>query len=298
MAEKTCHAPWLPLENPQEKTTWWVVSGMTGVTVWHFLHHRLTLTPFFSCMTVASDTFIYIILEYAGRNSLFDLLAHEQRNSGGPVDGFLAQRLFLHITEGLAYCHGRFVCHRDLKPENFIMETPKDHARYNPDRPWSSDSLKIADFGLAATLKAGQRLMAQCGSMPFAAPEVMAAKSYDGFKLDVWSIGVVLLELTCGVSKMERLMRWPMDGALFADEEKAREIFQRTSNEEKFRNDIVRDFRPDYMRKAGNESIKNLLNMLTRELLVFDEARRSSITQIEQSPWVVDARRRAKEWGR
>ncbi len=89
--------------------------------------------------------------------------------------------------------------------------------------------IKIADFGLAAICRVGQKLSTQCGSMPFASPELMNVKSYCGFKCDVWSCGVVLLEIVCKLNKFERIMNWPRDGSLVASPERAREVEERFS---------------------------------------------------------------------
>mmetsp|Transcript_123053 Transcript_123053/g.393324 ORF Transcript_123053/g.393324 Transcript_123053/m.393324 type:complete len:129 (+) Transcript_123053:2-388(+) len=44
--------------------------------------------------------------------------------------------------------------------------------------------------------------------MPFAAPEAFLAGSdgYDGMSADMWSLGILLLEVTCGIRIVERLI--------------------------------------------------------------------------------------------
>mmetsp|Transcript_73104 Transcript_73104/g.227920 ORF Transcript_73104/g.227920 Transcript_73104/m.227920 type:complete len:145 (+) Transcript_73104:1-435(+) len=70
-----------------------------------------------------------------------------------------------------------------------------------------------------------QRLVHCCGSLPFAAPEVLrlqqqkkaTAQGYNGFAADVWSLAVNFVELTCGIYSMDRLLNWspqpPADAA-------------------------------------------------------------------------------------
>lgn len=43
-----------------------------------------------------------------------------------------------------------------------------------------------------------ERLSTFCGSLYFAAPELLNAKVYTGPEVDVWSFGVVLYVLVCG----------------------------------------------------------------------------------------------------
>eukprot|EP00392_Amoebophrya_sp_AT5.2_P006766 g6778.t1 len=225
---------------------------------------------------------MYIVLEYAGKNSLFDFLVHEQHRTGGPIDGRLAQRLFRQIVSAVMHCHSICVCHRDLKPENFIMAPP---TVVDAKRSWISDTLKIADFGLAVTVKPGQKLHAQCGSMPFAAPEIIAKKPYDGFKADVWSCGVCLLEMLCGVNKMQRIFGWPQDGDLSATPDRAEEIEAGFRNKSDLRATVLADIRPDYVR-AFPEETKNVLALITNKLLPVNEKDRASMSDIGLAKWV------------
>jgi len=98
-----------------------------------------------------------------------------------------------------------------------------------PVRPPGIRTVKLADFGLAAICKSGQKLSTQCGSMPFASPELMHSRSYCGFKCDVWSSGVVCLEIVCKLNKFEKMMNWPRDGTLLASSERAIEVERKFS---------------------------------------------------------------------
>merc|ERR1712039_492341 len=49
------------------------------------------------------------------------------------------------------------------------------------------------------------------GTMPFMAPEVLEASTQRGYlaaPVDVWSLGVILLEMLCGIGKMDKLLGW------------------------------------------------------------------------------------------
>lgn len=56
--------------------------------------------------------------------------------------------------------------HRDLKPENLLLDS-----NYN---------IKIVDFGLSNIYKENEKLKTACGSPCYAAPEMVAGKSYNG----------------------------------------------------------------------------------------------------------------------
>lgn len=78
----------------------------------------------------------------------------------------------------LQFIHDKGFLHRDLKPTNIFFDEYKD--------------IKIGDFGLAATVGLGRN--SAVGTPYYLAPERMLQQRYDG-KVDVWGLGVVLLEL-------------------------------------------------------------------------------------------------------
>ena len=87
------------------------------------------------------------------------------------------------------YCHSNKIVHRDVKVENLLL-----------DFNWQ---VKLADFGFSSTFRAGELLDVYCGSPPYCAPELYLAKLYDGPKVDIWSLGVVLYVLVCGYLPFE-----------------------------------------------------------------------------------------------
>lgn len=72
----------------------------------------------------------------------------------------------------------------DLKIENILIS--------------ETGNIKIIDFGLSNLYDPVERLSTFCGSLYFAAPELLNAKVYTGPEVDVWSFGVVLYVLVCG----------------------------------------------------------------------------------------------------
>lgn len=64
------------------------------------------------------------------------------------------------------------------KPENILLD--KNH------------NVKIADFGLSNVMEDGYFFKTSCGSINYAAPEVISGTPYAGPEVDVWSAGVIL----------------------------------------------------------------------------------------------------------
>ncbi|KAG8068371.1 hypothetical protein GUJ93_ZPchr0005g15492 [Zizania palustris] len=78
------------------------------------------------------------------------------------------------------------VIHRDLKPENFLFANKKENS-----------PLKAIDFGLSIFFKPGEKYSEIVGSPYYMAPEVL--KRNYGPEIDIWSAGVILYILLCGV---------------------------------------------------------------------------------------------------
>ena len=97
--------------------------------------------------------------------------------------------ILTQLLRGLASLHAspNPVIHRDIKPENILFE---DHERLAEPRepgPW----IKLADFGEATQ---GDISEGAGGTWRYAAPETFSGQAYDS-KVDVWSLGVVILQL-------------------------------------------------------------------------------------------------------
>lgn len=122
---------------------------------------------------------LYLILEYAEKGELFNLLVDH-----GPLPEREAINCFRQIIIGISYCHALGIVHRDLKPENLLLDS-----FYN---------IKIADFGMAALQTDADLLETSCGSPHYAAPEIVSGLPYEGFASDVWSCGVILFALLTG----------------------------------------------------------------------------------------------------
>ena len=96
------------------------------------------------------------------------------------------------MAQAISYCHEQNVYHRDLKPENILLD--------------EDDAIKIADFGLAALADhtnedASFLQHTKCGSVMYAAPEVLtstAQTGYDAAKADIWSLGIIFYSMLSG----------------------------------------------------------------------------------------------------
>ena len=94
----------------------------------------------------------------------------------------------IQVAESLDYAHARGIVHRDIKPQN-IMITPD--AR-----------VKITDFGIAHIEDPAAAQQTQAGEIlgtpNYMSPEQVLGRKVDG-RSDLYSLGVILYELSCGV---------------------------------------------------------------------------------------------------
>ncbi|CCF57968.1 hypothetical protein KAFR_0D03200 [Kazachstania africana CBS 2517] len=123
---------------------------------------------------------LFLVLEYVDGGELFDYLV-----SRGKLSEREAVHYFKQIIEGVSYCHSFNICHRDLKPENLLLDK-------------KINTIKIADFGMAALELPNKLLVTSCGSPHYASPEIVMGKSYHGSPSDVWSCGIILFALLTG----------------------------------------------------------------------------------------------------
>lgn len=121
----------------------------------------------------------YLVFEYIAGGQMLDyIITH------GSVKETQARRFARSIASALDYCHRNSIVHRDLKIENILIADGGD--------------VKIIDFGLSNLFRRDNLLKTFCGSLYFAAPELLNALPYVGPEVDVWSFGVVLYVLVCG----------------------------------------------------------------------------------------------------
>jgi serine/threonine protein kinase len=95
-----------------------------------------------------------------------------------------AKFIFKQIVYGLAHIHCRSVIHRDIKLDNILLDCEK--------------GVKICDFGVSKIIKKGQVIQEQCGTPAYLAPEIIIDKGYEGYFVDLWSLGILLFAIICG----------------------------------------------------------------------------------------------------
>nr|ACG37185.1 calcium-dependent protein kinase, isoform AK1 [Zea mays] len=127
------------------------------------------------------DGAVHLVMELCEGGELFDRIV-----ARGHYTERAAASVTRTILEVVQLCHRHGVIHRDLKPENFLFANKKENS-----------PLKAIDFGLSIFFKPGEKFSEIVGSPYYMAPEVL--KRNYGPEIDIWSAGVILYILLCGV---------------------------------------------------------------------------------------------------
>lgn len=148
--------------------------------------------------TIDTRSRLFLITEYCGPHAcdLHDYLI--KRHSRNGLSEKEAKIFFLQICSAISYCHSRGIVHRDLKPEN-ILVTDLKHVQNWPNIPHGQyPLLKLIDFGFANQWKPDEKMKTSCGTLAYSAPELLLGEPYDGTKVDVWGLGLMLYILIYG----------------------------------------------------------------------------------------------------
>ncbi|KAH8835758.1 kinase-like domain-containing protein [Flagelloscypha sp. PMI_526] len=124
-----------------------------------------------------------IFLEYVPGGSIGSCLLRH-----GKFDEPVTKHFTSQILDGLHYLHSKNILHRDLKADNILVE--------------HGGVCKISDFGISKRMTddlSGGAQTAMQGTVFWMAPEVIstAEKGYNS-KVDIWSVGCVVLEMWAG----------------------------------------------------------------------------------------------------
>jgi Protein kinase domain len=126
---------------------------------------------------------ISIFLEYIPGGSIGSVLRKHGKFQEPVVSSLTRQTL-----EGLAYLHNEGILHRDLKADNILLDI--------------DGTAKISDFGISKktdNIYGNDSSNGMQGSVFWMAPEVIRSQG-QGYsaKVDVWSLGCVVLEMFAG----------------------------------------------------------------------------------------------------
>ncbi|KAK9796338.1 hypothetical protein WJX73_009316 [Symbiochloris irregularis] len=143
------------------------------------------IVGFLGCWVMADV--IYMVQEFAERGDLFGMLSDDEYTDLGWYGR--GRGIALDVAYGLRYLHKQKILHLDLKSPNVLLT--EDY------------TAKISDVGLARILNSRTHLSktAPGGTWDWQSPETILGERAT-FSADIWSYGVLLLEIITGARQM------------------------------------------------------------------------------------------------
>ncbi|CAI4053083.1 non-specific serine/threonine protein kinase SKDI_16G1260 [Saccharomyces kudriavzevii IFO 1802] len=144
-------------------------------------YHRQFDFPYITKLyeVIVTESKVWMALEYCPGKELYDHLLSLHR-----ISLLECGELFAQISGAVYYAHSMHCVHRDLKLENILLD--------------KNGNAKLTDFGFTRECMTKTTLETVCGTTVYMAPELIGRKTYDGFKIDTWSLGVILYTLITG----------------------------------------------------------------------------------------------------
>ncbi|KAF7682583.1 Serine/threonine-protein kinase CLA4 [Astathelohania contejeani] len=142
--------------------------------------------------SIASEEYIFIIMEYANHGTL-EIMLEYFRTNGYLINNKIVWSMLAQLIDALSYLHGQGVIHRDIKPSNILI---------NQFFLGTCEVLefKICDFSLAinnkhkANSEKNNACKTPVGTPFYMAPEMTLRREYDS-SVDVWGLGVTIYEM-------------------------------------------------------------------------------------------------------
>ncbi|KAH3684322.1 hypothetical protein WICPIJ_004702 [Wickerhamomyces pijperi] len=122
---------------------------------------------------------VVILMEYMDCGSFDHIL-----KKLGPLKEIYLSKITVNVLEGLNYLYtSHKILHRDIKPSNVLLN--------------SRGEVKLADFGVSRELNNNSIADTFVGTSTYMSPERIQGDVYS-IKGDVWSVGLMLIELATG----------------------------------------------------------------------------------------------------
>ncbi|CAG8637319.1 11075_t:CDS:2, partial [Funneliformis caledonium] len=121
----------------------------------------------------------YYYIEMGLHGEGMDLFDYIELNNTMPEAE--VKSIFRQVSRAIQHLHHNKIVHRDIKDENVILD--------------ENGNVQLIDFGSSAYLKENTKYDTFCGTIDYAAPEVLTGKKYDGPPQDIWALGILLYTL-------------------------------------------------------------------------------------------------------
>ncbi|XP_060835122.1 cyclin-dependent kinase 1-A-like [Rhopalosiphum padi] len=217
------------------------------------------------------DTRLYLVFEFLPMD-LKKLITSGRKKH---LDKTTTRSLTCQLLVAIHHCHARRILHRDLKPPNILVDI-------------KNNILKVADFGLSRTFDLPIRVYThEVVTLWYRAPEVLLNTQRYGCPIDMWSIGCIFAEMSCGKP-------------LFRGDSEIDQLFHifrilTTPNEKTWPGvSEFKDYQPLFPKWSENilkKSVKNINNEgldLLQNMLIYDPSKRINARDALQHDYFKD----------
>lgn len=129
------------------------------------------------------EDFLIVMERPKNVKDLFDYITDKEQLSESE-----SRDLFRQVVDVVRQCHAAGVVHRDIKDENLLITTDSRGRKV----------LKLIDFGLGAFLNDHTTNFVG-GTVLYSPPEKVQRNLYFAYPSTVWSLGILLYDMVCGV---------------------------------------------------------------------------------------------------
>lgn len=149
----------------------------------------------------STTDYICCVMKFCDGGDLMDIVCppdvQTQVVKRKPLLESQSRRYFYDILNGVEYLQLHHICHRDLSLENIVL---------------SNNTCIIIDLGMCIKLPYDELNnevilvppQGACGKQNYIAPEILEnTEQFNGNKVDVWQLGIMLFIMLCGVPPME-----------------------------------------------------------------------------------------------
>ena len=141
---------------------------------------------------------MYFMFEFANFGDLMDF---SKESTFKKIKGIIKPEQTIdfsrQVSEAVVFCHSHDIVHLDIKQENILLHKQDNKL-----------VCKLCDFGWAMLIPEGYNMETESVGSPYLhPPEIHYKKPFDR-KADIWSIGLVMLELLTGCYFFPNERRW------------------------------------------------------------------------------------------
>lgn len=144
----------------------------------------------------------YFVMEYMNGGNLYQFIK-DRKEAFDNIKFKEVKTILFQILSGLHHIHHiEGIFHRDMKPENLLIS-------------YDNDALlvKLADFGLAKSIKSKPPYTDYTTTRWYRAPEALLKSPTYSYPIDLWAVGTIFAELVTlrplfpGQSEIDQLFR-------------------------------------------------------------------------------------------